>query len=120
MLAAFYNRRGDFPKTIAALTARAALDPNDPEPFYTLATFYWDKAFRDTTLSEAEKREILAKGMSHIDRALELRSDYANAMVYKNLLLRSQALIEPDEARKQELIAEANRLRDEAKRLMRK
>jgi hypothetical protein len=38
-------------------------------------------------------------------------------MIRKGLLLRSQAMFETDDARKQELIAEATRLRDEAVRL---
>ena len=116
-LAAFDSRRGDFAKAIEALTQRSELDPNDAEPFYTLATYHWEKAHRDSSLTEAEKRAIISKGLAHIDRALALRSDYADAMILKGLLLRSQAMLETDDARKQELIAEATRLRDEAVRL---
>ena len=36
------------------------------------------------------------------------------ALVYKNLLLRSQALLEPDPAAQKALIAEADQLRDRA------
>ena len=35
-------------------------EPNNPEAFYTMATYYWDKAYRDFSLSDAEKDEVRA------------------------------------------------------------
>ena len=32
----FYNRQEEFEKTIEALTQRAAIEPNNPEAFYTI------------------------------------------------------------------------------------
>ncbi len=116
-IAGFYNRLGDFEKTVAALAERAALDPSNAEGYYTLATFYWDKAYRDSRLADEAKRVYIAKGLEHVDRALALRTDYADAMVYKNLLLRSQAQLETNESRRASLIEEADRLRAEALRL---
>ncbi len=54
-LAGYYNRRGDFEKTIAALTKRIQLEPSNPEGPYTLATYYWDKAYRDKTLDAGDE-----------------------------------------------------------------
>ena len=48
-LAGYYNRQGQFDKTIKELEERAAKDPNNPEALYTIATFYWDDAFRDSS-----------------------------------------------------------------------
>ena len=61
-LAAYYNRQGEFDKTIEALEARAAQEPNNPEAYYTMATYYWDKAYRDFSLSDAEKVKYAAVG----------------------------------------------------------
>ena len=36
-LAGYYNRQGQFDKTIEALEQRAAKEPNNPEAFYTIA-----------------------------------------------------------------------------------
>jgi len=114
MAAGFYNRRGEFDKTIAALSKRAQLEPTNPEGPYTLATYYWDKAYRDKTLDEAQKREFIAKGLEQADRAIQMKPDYMEALTYKNLLLRLQANLESDPAVQKDLIAEADKLRDQA------
>jgi tetratricopeptide (TPR) repeat protein len=116
-LAGFYNRQGQFGKTIATLEERASIEPTNPEAYYVIATYYWDKAFRDVKLSNAKKQEFVGKGLESIERALQLRPDYAEAYVYKGLLLRLQANLESDPRRQQELIREANELRDRAQQL---
>lgn len=116
-LAGYYNRRGEFEKTVAALTKRVELEPSNPEGPYTLATYYWDKAYRDQTLDVATKRDLIAKGLEQADRAIQMKPDYLEGLTYKNLLLRLQATTETDESVKQELIAEADKLRDQALKL---
>jgi TonB family protein len=116
-LAGYYNRRGEFDKTVAALTKRVQLEPANPEGPYTLATYYWDKAYRDQTLDTAAKRDFIAKGMEQADRAIQMKPDYVEALTYKNLLLRLQATMETDEAAKHALVAEADKLRDQALKL---
>ena len=116
-LAGYYNRQGRFDKTIEALQERAAKEPNNPEAFYTISTYYWDEAYRDFKLKEAEKKDYVAKGLEAVDHALQLKPDYMEALVYKNLLLRSQALLEKDPAKQAALIKEADKLRDKAQEL---
>jgi tetratricopeptide (TPR) repeat protein len=116
-LAGYYNRQGHFDKTIEALEERAAKEPNNPEAFYTIATYYWDEAYRDFKLKEAEKRAFVGKGVEAVDHALQIKPDYMEALVYKNLLLRLQANMEKDQAKQQQLIKEADRLRDKAQEL---
>ena len=95
-LAGFYNRQEEFEKTIEALNQRAAIEPNNPEAFYTISTYYWDKAYRDFRLKEPEKKEFVLKGIEQVDKALQLKPDYMEALTYKNLLLRLQANLEKD------------------------
>jgi tetratricopeptide (TPR) repeat protein len=116
-LAGFYNRQGEFEKTIEALTERAAKDPNNPEAYYTISTYYWDKAYRDMTIKEPAKLELISKGMEAVDKAISLKPDYREALVYKNLLLRSQALLETDSNKQQALIKQADALRDKAEEM---
>ena len=106
-LAAFYNRQGEFDKTMEALHARAEREPNNPEAFYTIATYYWEKAYRDFTTSEADKMKFVLAGNDAIDKAIQLKSDYPEALTYKGLLLRVQATLEKNPARQQELVKEA-------------
>ncbi len=116
-IAGYYNRQGQFDKTIEALEQRAAIEPDNPEAYYTIATFLWDKTFRDFRLRDAEKRAYLEKGVAATDKALEIKPDYLEAMVYKGLLLRLQANLEKNRTRQQELLKQADALRDKAKEL---
>lgn len=119
-LAGYYNRQEQFDKTIEALQQRASKEPKNPEAYYTISTYYWDKAYRDFRLKEAEKRTYIAKGLEEIDKAIALKPDYMEALTYKNLLLRSQALIEKDPGKQQQLLKEADQLRDKALELRKK
>jgi len=52
-----------------------------------------------------------------VDHALQIKPDYMEALVYKNLLLRLQANLEKDPAKQQQLIKDADKLRDKAQEL---
>jgi tetratricopeptide (TPR) repeat protein len=116
-LAGFYNSQGDFEKTIEAVTERTKVEPNNPEAFQTLATYYWDKAYRDFRLSDKEKMQYVQSGIQAVDKALSIKSDYMEAVAYKNLLLRLQANLSKDPAEQQRLLREADQLRDRATEL---
>ncbi|MDO8836871.1 MAG: M56 family metallopeptidase, partial [Vicinamibacterales bacterium] len=116
-LAGYYNRQQDFEKCVEALRDRAALEPGNPEAPYTLATYYWDRAYRNSDLSVDEKRALVEGGLQYADEALKLKRDYLEALTYKNLLLRLKATTVGDAAEQERLIAQADRLRDEALRL---
>ena len=113
-LAGYYNRQGEFDKTIDALSQRVAIEPNNPEAHYTVSTYYWDKAYRDFRLKDAEKLDMVMKGLESVDKAIEIKSDYMEAIAYKNLLLRLEANLIKDPRRQQALIREADELRDKA------
>lgn len=113
-LAAYYNRQGEFENTMVALDERARLEPNNPEAYYTISTYYWEKAFRDFNLTDEEKAQYVLDGLLAIDQALDLKDDYMEAMVYKNILLRMQANASTNQEEQDALIAEADDLRSRA------
>jgi predicted Zn-dependent protease len=119
-LAAHYNQLGQFDKTIGALEQRAAKEPDNPEAYQTIASYYWDKANKDSRLRDAEKKDYVLKGIAAVDRALQIKPDYAEGMVYKGLLLRLQANLEKDAAKQQALIKEAVLLHDKAEDIRKK
>ncbi|HEV2983975.1 MAG TPA: tetratricopeptide repeat protein [Vicinamibacterales bacterium] len=119
-LAGFYNRQGRFDKTIEAIEERAVKEPNNPEVFYTISVFYWDEAYRDPKLKEAEKKAYVGKGITAVDHALQIKSDYMDALVYKGLLLRLQANLEKDHEKQQQLLKEAEKLSQQANDLRKK
>lgn len=119
-LAGFYNRQGEFDKTMEALHARAKQEPNNPEAYYTIATYYWEKAYRDFTIPQADKIRFVKEGLTAIDKAIELKPDYFEALTYKNLLLRVQANLEKDPKVQQALLREADEYRDRAQEIRNK
>ena len=119
-LARFYNDMGDFDKTMAAHYDRVKVEPNNPEGYYTISVFFWDKVNKDFRLKEPEKREYLGQGLEAANKAIELNPNYIDALVYKGLILRSQALIEKEPSKQNALIAEATQLRDKAEALRKK
>ena len=116
-MAAFYNRQGRFDKTMEALNQRASQDPHNPEGYYTIAVYYWDKTFRDKALNDATRHEYINSGMEAVNKAISIKPDYMEAIVYKGLLLRLEAIMEKDRRRQADLIKEADGLRDRAKAL---
>jgi Flp pilus assembly protein TadD len=116
-LANFYNSQGDFAKTMEAYGERIKIEPNNPEAHYTAATYYWDKASRDFRLTDKEKMQYVQDGMAAVDKAIAIRADYMEAIAYKNLLLRLQANLEKDPKVQQELLKQADALRDKANEL---
>jgi tetratricopeptide (TPR) repeat protein len=116
-IAAYYNRQGDFTKLIEYLTEAIKLTPNDPTPYYTISTYYWDKAYRDFRLSDKEKMQYVKDGLTNVDQAIKLKPDYGEAITYRGLLLRAQALLEKDPKVQQALLKEADALRDKAEQL---
>jgi protein TonB len=113
-LAAFYNRQGHFEKTMEALEAAEQLDPTDPAGAQIVATYYWEKAYRDKSLLPAQQLDYITSGIAATDRALALKPEYVEALTYKNLLLRMKASLETDPSQKQQLLAEADALRNRA------
>jgi tetratricopeptide (TPR) repeat protein len=119
-LAGFYQRQGDFDKMIEAVQERTRQEPNNPEAFYTLATFYWEKASRDVKLSDAQKANYAQAGLDAVNKALDLKNDYFEALTYKNLLLRTQANISKNPQEQQRLLKQADDLRKQAEELRNK
>ncbi len=116
-MAAYYDRQGEFDKLVEALEARTAQEPNNPEAYYTIATYYFNKASRDFTLSDAQKGEYALSGVDAVNRALALNENYLEAIVFKGLLLRLQANVDPSVARQNALLAEADALGERAEEL---
>lgn len=119
-LGAYYNRQGQFDEAIEAFEQRASKEPNNPEAYFYMVPYFWEKAQKDHTLTDAQKRQYVEQGMTAVDKALSLKPDYLEAIVYKGLLLRTQALIEKDRKKQEALLAEAKSLQEKATALRKK
>jgi TonB family protein len=56
-----------------------------------IAKFYWDKAYRDPLLTDAQKNAYAERGLGHTDRAIEINPNLIDAVAFKGLLLRVKA-----------------------------
>ncbi len=121
-LAGFYNKplwegRSKFDEAVSVLGRCAQLNPNDETGYYKIATFYWDKAYRDPMLTPAQKEQYADKGLDAVDKALALKPDYIEAIIYKGLLFRVKASVATSTRVAQQFLEQANALRDQATEL---
>lgn len=94
------------------------LDPNDPEAYYSIGVIDWTQAYQPRMDERAKlglqgndpikdkkvceqlrdgQGAVIQDGMDALNKALQLRQDYDDAMAYMNLLYREKADRECDE-----------------------
>ena len=94
------------------------LDPNDPEPYYSVGVIDWSKTYQPRmeeraklglkptdqlkdkkvcAMLHAKNWDTVADGMTMLNKALEIRPDYDDAMAYLNLMYRERADIQCDD-----------------------
>ena len=96
----------------------AELDPNDPETYYSIGVIDWTEAYQprmeeraklglkpEEPLKDkkvcaalaAKSADTIKDGIDTLNKALELRKDYDDAMAYMNLMYREKADLECDD-----------------------
>jgi tetratricopeptide (TPR) repeat protein len=94
------------------------IDPNDPEPYYSIGVIDWtqsyqprmeerakiglkpEEALKDKKVCAALKAKSwtpINDGIEQLNKALQIRPDYDDAMAYMNLLYREKADVECDD-----------------------
>jgi len=109
----------------------ADIDPNDPEPYYSVGVIDWTASYQprmeeraklgmkpDENLSAKNKDQkkvcaelkvknapAIQEGIENLNKAIQLRPDYDDAMAYLNLMYREKADVECDDlnARQEDL-----------------
>ncbi len=95
------------------------VNPQNAEAYYRIAVINFDDVFEKTGvqgenveyMSAEEKAQALRdvdEGLTSLDKALEIRPTYFDAMEYQNLLWREKAKFEKNEAAKADLIRQAD------------
>jgi tetratricopeptide (TPR) repeat protein len=112
-------RRSKFTLAIEALEKCADIDLSDPAGHHKVATFYWDKAYRDPLLSDAQKNDYADKGLVAIEEALKIKPDYWEAIIYKGLLYRVKAQVAPNLSERRRYLEQAQLLQKQAVELRR-
>lgn len=101
------GRRSRFDQAIEVLQKCTQLKPQEAEGYQKIATFFWDKAYRDPTLNDEQKEVYADKGLQAVDKALELKPEYFEAMIYKGLLYRVKATVAKNPRLRDEYLQEA-------------
>jgi tetratricopeptide (TPR) repeat protein len=100
------------------------MDPNDPEPYYSVGVIDWTASYQPRMEKRAElgmkpeehlnpknkdqkkacdelkvkNAQAISEGIDSLNKAIQLRPDYDDAMAYMNLMYRERADVECDEA----------------------
>ena len=107
------TERAAFDRKAADMEQAAAQQPGNAQAQHLVGSFYYEKS-RDVALSAEERRGYLDRGIAAEDRALAADPEYVEALVYKNILLRTKATMDTDPAVQAALIREADALRNRA------
>ena len=110
--------RAAFERKVSEIEQTAAAQPANASAQHLVGSFYFEKT-RDQSLTADEKRAYIKRGLAAEDRALAADPDYVEALVYKNLLLRTQATLETDAELQAALLRDADALRNRALELQR-
>ena len=113
-IATLYAKQGNFNESLNWYEKITLLDKNNPESFYIYGVVCYEKVSKNPPADPAEKLAIIEKGKSALQRAIAIKPDYFESIVYLNLLFRQQALVETDPVKQQDLIRQADELKNRA------
>jgi tetratricopeptide (TPR) repeat protein len=115
-IATLYAKQGDFNESLNWYQKITLLDAKNPESFYIFGVVCYEKVSKNMgTADPAQKMEIITRGKEALQHAIDMKSDYAEAMAYLNLLWRQQALVDAitDPVKAQADVAQADAIRNQ-------
>jgi len=113
-IATLYAKQGDFNESLNWYQKITLLDSKNPEAFYIFGVVCYEKVSKNPPADVAQKVDIINRGKAVLQKAIDMKPDYAEAMAYLNLLWRQQALTETDPLKAQADIAQADAVRNRA------
>jgi tetratricopeptide (TPR) repeat protein len=119
-IATLYAKQGNFAESLNWYEKITLIDSKNPEAHYTYGVVCYEKVAKNPPADMAERLAIIEKGKQALQRAAGMRPDYFEALVYLSLLYRQQAPLETDPVKQQQLVAEADRIRNEAVAIVKK
>ncbi|HKS21899.1 MAG TPA: tetratricopeptide repeat protein [Thermoanaerobaculia bacterium] len=118
-IATLYAKQGDFNESLNWYQKITLLDSKNPESFYIFGVVCYEKVSKNPPADLNEKISIIEKGKAALQHAIDMKTDYFEAMAYLNLLWRQQALTETDPLKAQEDIKRADEVRNRAVEIIR-
>ncbi len=122
------------------------LSPNDPDPYYWMGFINWTIAYRNNDELRADynrdarrpikadqplpenlreqfaqnNAQLIEEGIENLNKAVNLKPDYASAFAYLNLLYRQKADLTGSDAERDQLLAQADRYVEQYKDIKQK
>jgi tetratricopeptide (TPR) repeat protein len=121
-MASIYFKRGDFDQGVEWLNRRIEVEPPEvrPEVYHLIGAQAWDRSYNYPEIDPVTRARIVDQGLEALNKAVELKPDYFEAISYINLLYREKAKMEIDPVKQQEYLATADRYRAQAMELRKK
>ena len=113
-LAMLYFKKGDFDSGVKWLKERLTVEGNNPEVYYLIGVQAWDRSYNFPDLDPAVRAKLVDEGLDSLNKAVQMKPDYFEAISYINLLYREKAKMETDPAKKQEYTDTANKYLSQA------
>ena len=113
-LAMLYFKKGDFDNGVKWLKERLNVEGNNPEVYYLIGVQAWDRSYNFPDIDPELRAKIVEDGLAALNKAVEMKPDYFEAISYINLLYREKAKMETDPAKKQEYTDIANKYLQQA------
>jgi protein TonB len=117
----FYQPHGEeqprMADAVPAFERCAALEPGNPEALGALGIVYWNRVYRDPSMPDREKVRLVDLGLASVEKALQMKPNLFDVMVYRGLLYRQKALLTKSPERQKEYIQQAERIRTESEEL---
>lgn len=116
-LAQMYFKKGDVDNALMWLKRRLEKETTPEakaEVYYFIGVQAWDRSYNFPDIDPVQRERIVDEGIDALNKALQVKPDYFEALSYLNLLYREKAKIDPDPAKKQEYTDTANRYLQQA------
>jgi tetratricopeptide (TPR) repeat protein len=114
-IAKIYLDSNQFEKSLDWNKRAAGVDSQNPEAWYTVGVMCWQKSRHGGEMPIEERTRYVEEGIESLNKAISMKNDYVDAIVYLGLLLREKAgKIVKDEAEKEKLIEKAVTLQKQA------
>jgi tetratricopeptide (TPR) repeat protein len=122
-LAQMYFKKGDVDHAVEWLKRRLEAETTPEakaEVYYFIGVQAWDRSYNFPDIDPVQRMHIVDEGLDALNKALQIRPDYFEALSYINLLYREKAKIETDPVKQQEYTDTANKYLQQALELRKK
>jgi tetratricopeptide (TPR) repeat protein len=114
MLSRLEMERGQLDAAMEWQRKRVEVAPQDPDAQYSLGAFVWLMSYRDASMEPAKRAALLDEGMAALQRAVAIRPDDFETLIYVNLLYLEKAKYAATDAERGMFEAQAKGFRDRA------